>query len=73
MVHRYRAPSLQQPLQPRHCIVLINALNEIHGFANHAVRPRSFEAPSSILPASSQLPLHCAETPSVARSLSEVH
>jgi len=72
MVYGQRASRVQQPLQFRHCFVLITARNEVYGFFDYAVRPGGLEDSSSILSASPQLPLYCAEASSVARSLLEI-
>jgi len=72
MVYRHRATSVQQPLQFRHCFVFITSYNEVYGFIDYPVRPRCFEASCSIVSASSQLPLYCAKSSSVARSVLEI-
>ena len=63
---------MQQPLQLGHRAILTTARNEIHGFINFALCPGCFEAPSALIPASPQLPLHCADSPSAAGFEKEV-
>ena len=72
MVYGQRASRVQQPLQFRHRVVLITTRNEVHGFFDYAVRPGGLRDSSSILSASPQLPLYCADSPSAAGFEKEV-